>query len=54
MLNMKEVPSAVRTLLRALEEYREKDQAITEFHRNAARKQTESQSQSQSAVKEAA
>jgi hypothetical protein len=33
-LNMKEVPLAVKTLLRALEEFHVKDDAITAFHKS--------------------
>jgi hypothetical protein len=37
-LNLKEVPSAVRTLLEALTMYREADERITAFHKSQTQK----------------
>lgn len=41
-LNMKETPSAVRTLLEALTTYREADQRITAFHKSQNQKKENS------------
>ena len=47
-LNMKEVPSAVRTLLMALEIYQTADNKITEFHQKAANSKKENSNVSDS------